>query len=296
MIDTIKIYSEIDKETYDEIRFKSIVKNAFDFSKNVLLYEITNDSLKGSYDSRLSVRVGCGSKYKFTEKGYYIEIEGSYHKLVLGYNSHNGYYDLQFIVNNLITMVETDYNISLPDISFWFLQRVDIAICYDLGNNENVKSYINSLSRCRYPRRNVKFFYDESVYLSGTTNTLKIYNKLLEFKKHDLKKFINTDFDLINYMNNISGFVRFECEIKKKMLKKFFKCNNICVLDVNYMFLKELWSDEFMKVLQVIRKDLDIVSGRKEVLERLKLFYKPSKAILLFNFYCNIKLNRFRRC
>lgn len=29
----------------------------------------------GSYSSKLSVRVGCGSKYSFSEQGYFIEIE-----------------------------------------------------------------------------------------------------------------------------------------------------------------------------------------------------------------------------
>ena len=293
MIDTVKIYCEIDRDTYEEIKSKSIVKSSVDFNRDLLLYEITNDSLIGSYDSRLSVRVGCGIKYHFVDKGYYIEVEGSYHKIVLGYNSHNGYYDLQFVVNNLITMVELDYDIVLPSIDYWYLQRVDIAICYDLVNNNNVKSYINSLSRCRYPRRNAKFFYDESIYLSGTTTTLKIYNKFLEFKKHDYKKFINTDFDLFNYCDFIKGFIRFECEIKKKMLKKYFNFydNNICVLDVSYDVLKSIWSDEFMKVLQFVNNDLDIVSGRKEVLSRLQSLYKSSKANSLFNFYCCIMLN-----
>ena len=293
MIDTVKIYCEIDRNTYEEIKSKSIVKSSVDFNKDLLLYEITNDSLIGSYDSRLSVRVGCGSKYHFIDKGYYIEIEGSYHKIVLGYNSHNGYYDLHFVISNLIIMVEVDYDISLPSIDYWYLQRVDIALCYDLRDNVNVKSYINSLSRCRYPRRNAKFFYDESVYLSGTTTTLKIYNKFLEFKKHDLKKFIGTDFNLFSYCDSIKGFIRFECEIKKKMLKKCFKCidNNISVLDVNYDLLKNIWSDEFMKVLQFINNDLNVVSGRNEVLSRLQSLYKPSKANSLFNFYCCIMLN-----
>lgn len=43
---------------------------------------------------------------------------------------------------------------------------------------------------------------------------------MLEFKKHDLKKFYNTKFDLINYINTITGFIRFECEIKKENVIK----------------------------------------------------------------------------
>lgn len=291
MIDTIKIYTEIDRSTYDEIKAKSIVKNSRNNYTGELLYEIINDHLEGSYDSRLSVRVGCGSKYHFVDKGYFIEIEGSYHKIVNGYNSHNGYCDLEFIAFNLIQMVELSYNIKLPDFDFWFLQRCDIAICYDLKNQENVKSYINSLSRCKYPRRNIKFFYDESLYLSGTTTTLKIYNKLLEFKKHDMKKFISTQFDLINYTKEISGFIRFECEIKKKMLVKLYNKNHIRILDINYNDLKNIWSDEFMKLLNIIDKDLKIVKGREEVQERLNELYKPTKASRLYNFYCTIQLN-----
>lgn len=291
MIDTVKIYAEIDKEMYDTIKSLSIIKLSVDNSKNQLLYEIVNDHLEGSFDSRLSVRVGCGAKYSFVDKGYFIEIEGSYHKLILGYNSHNGYCDLQFISENLIQIVELAYNIKLPHFENWYLQRCDIAICYDLKNQENVKSYINSLSRCQYPRRNAKFYYDESLYLSGTISTLKIYNKLLEFKKHDMKKFRTYKFDLKNYLEIIKGFIRFECEIKKKFLVKLYRKNHIKIKEVKYEDLKNMWSNEFMKLLKCISGDLEIVRGREEVKERLNKLYKPTKASRLYNFYCAIQLN-----
>lgn len=292
MIDTIKIYTEIDKNIYDKIKSLSIVKNSIDNSKKVLLYEIINDHLEGSYDSRLSVRVGCGSKYHFTGQGYYIEIEGSYHKIVRGYNSHNGYYDLEFVCKSLIQMVELSYNIKLPKLEKWYLQRCDIAICYDLENQENVRNYINSLSRCQYPRRNAKFYYDESLYLSGTTTTLKIYNKMLEFRKHDIKKFNSSEFNLEKYLDFIKGFIRFECEIKKKMLRNLFgNVSHIKIINVNYENLKEVWCNEFMKLLKLVKNDLKIVRCREEVKERLNILYKPSKANRLYNFYCAIQLN-----
>ena len=40
MIDTIKIYAEIDKETHDKIKSLSIVKSSVDNSINHLQYEI----------------------------------------------------------------------------------------------------------------------------------------------------------------------------------------------------------------------------------------------------------------
>lgn len=292
MIDTIKIYCEINQNTYLSIYNTSIVKTSYNKEDGEIYYEIVNDHLEGSYDSRLSVRVGCGSKYRFVEQGYYIEIEGSYHKIVKGYNSHNGYYNLEFICKSLIEIVELSYNIKLPLFDNWFLQRCDIAICYNLESQKNVKSYINSLSRCNYPRRKAKFYYDESIYLSGTTTTLKIYNKLLEFRKHDLKKFLNTRFNIENYEKEIFGFIRFECEIKKKKLQQLFNnISHIKIIDINYEVLKKVWCEEFMKIIKFINNDLTIVRGREEVQKRLNKLYKPSKACRLYNFYCAIQLN-----
>ena len=293
MIDTIKIYCEVSKEISQKIKNKSVVKSSIDNATGELQYEITNGHLVGSYDSRLSVRTEYGRKYSFCSQngGYYVEIEGSYHKLKLGYNSHNGFYDLQFICKELISKVENDYNIQLPTIEYWYLQRCDIAICFDLKCQDNVKSYINSLSRCTYPRRKAKFFYDESIYLSGTTTTLKIYNKYLEFIKHDSKKFFNTDFDILNYYNKIQGFVRFECEIKKKVLVELYKQKHINIINVNYEDLKKVWSVEFMKVIKFIKNDLEIVRSREEVNKRLHKLFKDGKANRLYNFYCSIQLN-----
>ena len=291
MIDTIKIYCEIDKNIYNTIKNNSIVKSAINYNTGELLYDITNDSLEGSFDSKLSVRVNCGSKYHFCNLGYCCEIEGSYHKIVYGYNSHNGYYDFQFVVENLIRLVELSYNIKLPALQNWYLSRCDISICYDLKNQDNVKKYVNSLKHCSYPRRKPQFYYNQSFYLSGTTTTLKIYNKLLEFNKHDRKKFVNTNFDLINYERTIQGFVRFEIEIKKRFLEKIYNKNLICVLDVKYEDLRSIWSDEFMKLLKFVKSDLEIVRGREKVLERLKKLYEPCKANRLYNFYCSIQLN-----
>lgn len=292
MIDTIRIYAEISKELYDTIQSCSIVKSAVDFGKNSILYSITNDHLLGSYDSRLSVRVLCGSKYRFNSKngGYCIEIEGSYHKISLGYNSHNGYCDLQFICEKFIEKVSIEYDVILPSIEFWFLGRCDVAICYDLYNQDNVKSYINSLSRCRYPRRKPHFYKDESFYISASTVTLKIYNKYLEFKAHDMKKFLNTNFKIDSYLNEIKGFLRFECEIHKRKLLDFYniKDNRLNVINVKYEDLKEIWRCEFMKLLNFIESDLKIVNNDTDVVNRLQTLYKPRLCNVLIPFYRSI--------
>lgn len=293
MIDTIKIYSMISRSVYDTICNNSIVKTSYNSGTGEIYYKIINDKLEGSYDSSLSVRVGEGSRYKFIDN-YYIEIEGSFHKIIRGYNSHNGFYNLVSISKKLIEMVENAYNLVLPSIKHWFLQRVDIACCYDLGENINVANYINNLSLCNYPRRNIKHYQDESIYNTGTTTTLKIYNKMLEFKKHDMKKFLNTNFDLVNYLAKIKGFIRFECEIKKKMLESIYNKKYIRILNVNYKELKEVWKCEFMKLLNFFESDLNVVRDKEGVEQRLFSCYSSVKATNLYNFYLSIILDGYR--
>lgn len=293
MIDTIKIFTMIDKSTHDKICNNAVVKTSYNSGTGEIFYKIINDKLQGSFDSSLSVRVGSGSKYKFINQ-YYIEIEGSYHKIMKGYNSHNGYYNLLSICSSLIDFVAGSYNIILPNIRHWFLQRVDVAICYNLQDNNSVRSYINNLSLCNYPRRNIKHYQDESIYTTGTTTTLKIYNKLLEFKKHDIKKFINTNFDLDNYIVSIQGFIRFECEIKKKKLEDYFNKKYIRIRNVSYKDLKEIWKCDFMKLLNFFESDLNIVKNKEDVERRLFTCYSEKRARNLYNFYLSIIVDGYR--
>ena len=290
MIDTIKIFSMIPKSVYENISSSSLIKMCFNAGTNEVYYKIVNDKLEGSYSSSLSVRVGDGSKYKFIDM-YYIEIEGSYHKILKGFNSHGGFYNLPLVCKKLINLVEQYYNIVLPSLQHWFLQRCDIAIVFDLGNNEDVRKYINNLGQCSFPRRNLKSYQDESIYLTGTTTTLKVYNKLLEFKKHDFKKLICTDFDINKYLQEIDGFIRFECEIKKKKLRDMYKNNYVRVCNVRYEELREVWRVEFMKLIKMFDNDVNMVRDREEIKRRLYAFYTVKKAFRLYNFYSMIDLN-----
>lgn len=287
MIDTVKFYTMIDKKIYTLILNKSIIKTSYSKSTGEVFYEIVNDSLEGSFSSSLSVRVSSGAKYNFVNY-YCIEIEGSFHKIIKGYNALNGYYNLTEILLKLINIVENYYNIKLPKYQHWFVNRVDITKCFDLNTNDKVSAYINNLSHCNYPKRNIKYYQDESIYLSGTTTTLKIYNKLLEFKKHDYKKLASLNFNVIEFSNLIDGFIRFECEIKKKKLEKVYNKKYIRVRNIRYIDLEKVWRDEFMKFIKMFENDLTKVYKKSDVEQRLKFLYKPNLANILYNFFISI--------
>lgn len=290
MIDTIKIYTMINNEVYNKIIHSSIVNSKINKRTGELLYQINSSCLIGSFSSSVNIRVGDGQVYGFKDYKY-LSIEGSYHKLICGYNSHNGFYDFLNICKWFISAVEYDFNIKLPNFKHWFLNRIDISIVYDLGDNINVCNYINNLRFCRYPRRNIKHYQDESIYCSGTTTTLKIYNKMLEFKKHDMKKLFKYNFDINNYLNEIKGFVRFECEVKKKKLQDIYDKKYIRIKNVRYDFIKNVWRDEFMKMLNFFESDLKIVKNKVDIENRLLFLYGNIKGRNLYNFYCSLMLD-----
>lgn len=73
MVDTIKIFTFINKKTYEKIKYSSQIKCMYNCSDGTIFYEIINSSLEGTYSSSLSVRVDEASRYN--QIGYVIEIE-----------------------------------------------------------------------------------------------------------------------------------------------------------------------------------------------------------------------------
>lgn len=294
MIDTIKIFTKISAETYSKIKSLSVIKRSFKADTGEIFYDIVNGHLEGSFDSSLSVRPVEGDIYGFIND-YILIVEGSCHKIVFGQNAYNGFYDLQFIVKYLKSFVENAYNIKLPAYNEWYLKRIDIAKCFDFKNQQRVKDYINNLKMLEYPRRQPKHFKDCGIYFSGTTTTLKIYNKLLEFNKNDRYKLKNRqDFNLFEHMNKIQGFCRFEIEIKNKKLIKLcediynVKLKNVKCCYIDYEMLEKIWCDEFMKVIKLNYNDLEKVSDKNSVLKRLKNNYNSTYAINLYQFYLSL--------
>jgi II/X family phage/plasmid replication protein len=224
-------------------------------------------------------------------------LNGSYHKIIKGYNAYNGFYDINTICLGFKNLVENAYNIILPDIENFYLQRLDITKVFDLESQENIKCYMNNLKLLNYPRRNSATYCDfgvDTLYFKGSTTTLKIYNKLKEFKKNDrskLKKYDN--FDLLKFENDIKGFLRFECEIKKKKLKSLYNIDNIKIIDVKYEDFEKVWCNEFMKILKFKNSDIKKVREKQCVLIRLKTFYSDSKANNLYSFFLSLKVDGY---
>ena len=280
MIDTVRIYASVSDETFKAIESKSDTTAKFNIGKDEIYYKISKGTVKGSYDSSLN----CRPYENMHGIKNVIELEGSYHKLVRGYNSHNGFYNIDDVVKGIISLCENAYNVSLPGVDSWYIQRIDLSYVYDLETQENVKNYINNNRYLVYPRRKTQYFLNECVYFAGSRTTLKIYNKLVEFDKHDYKKLVKfDDFNVEEYRDEIKGFVRFECEIRKKKINELLGNNR--VKDINVDVLKEFVIGEYMKLFKINDKNICLVRNQNDVKNLLYEKYKECKARRLFGFY-----------
>lgn len=266
MIDTIKICTPIDKSL---VTFISSIGDKFvRETKGQLVYEKNFCDIP-SYSTSLHLSVD-DVHYNLPV----LVVEGSPHKIFKMQNAYDGFYDLQEILSLIVNFISKNTSLVLPnDTEKWYLLKVDITRSFNLGSNENVSNYINSLSFLNYPRRKIAFYEGESIYVSGTTNTLKIYNKSAEFRKNDMFK-VNKfgTFDVEEHLKKIDGLVRLECSIKQKTLKKICKKNvNLNLLKVNkqdkfikseclglpklssidYSILVDYWQTEFEKLLKL---------------------------------------------
>lgn len=288
MIDTTKFYCIVSEEVKSKIKSKLDLSAKINADTGEILYMFSSGGMEGSYSTNMHINTeDTGSKYGLGNNCILI-VEGSYHKWSKGYNSHNGYTNLNLILQNVIRHLELEYDVKLPRFFKWYIQRVDISICYNLENQENVKAYINNLSYMTYPRRKTRFYCNESLYFSGSSTTLKIYNKFAEFTKHDLSRLVKANFDFGDMLQNIQGFLRFECEIKKKKLCDIYQEKNILVCKVKYEKLYEIWKSEFMKLYKINENGLKIVKDNNDVKNRLYSKYSNSKASNLYGFYLSV--------
>ena len=106
-----------------------------------------------------------------------------------------------------------------------------------------------------------------------------------------MKKLNENGFPVLKFLPVIQGFIRFECEIKKKKLEQEYKKKYIRVKEINYRELEKIWRDEFMKMIRLFEKDMEVVRKKQDVERRLKTFYKEKKANILYNFYLSIMVD-----
>lgn len=303
MIDTIRIFSEpIDEVLASRIESLSRVKLCFDKKINLLEYEFSSFTLQNTYDSKLLLRVARkswvsvvghdGKKITVLKdcKPFLI-LECSIHKFIVGHNVYGGSDELLPQVKYLLNCLSSEFALEFPDVSKWYLERLDYALAFKFKSLDDVKFYIRSLNNSSYARRNALKFGDTGCYFPGSTTTLKFYAKGSEFKKHDKPRLslhykVN---DLCNLQLLADCILRVELEVKKrKMISDFGDV--IKVVDFKSSYFSELFTKEVKKVVKIVDDDIKVVSTAQEVKNRIFENYDEKLANILLGFWYQLSV------
>ena len=246
----------IDRMTGDVIFEYFNFEVAVETWNHKILFKIDNKYWK--HDPQLKVTV-C-------EEGLpYIRFEFSVPKVLFGNNLYSASKeDLVTACDLVCNSFRAIFKVDIPYITEWYLYRIDICANFILENEKQVEAIIRDMSDLDYTRRNANIFKNESIYFPSRVNTLKIYAKGLEFKKHDAKRILDDRkrCELQSFANKI-----IRCEVELKGRVKYICDKMIGDYLINGKEIKEIKSytlDKFQgwpKILDF----LELVNLREEI-------------------------------
>ncbi|OPY59648.1 MAG: Phage replication protein CRI [Pelotomaculum sp. PtaU1.Bin035] len=279
--------------------------------QDYIMYQVTTGSLEGSFDARISIRVD-NKEWQVTNKPvemilrragnlkelkmpemveteWFIYVEASVHKAMLGHNVYGGPIDIQASIKWLVEKLEEILEVDLPIYQDWEVRRVDVAEVFELDSFEACQEWFAILTNTSFPRRQIYRFGQTGLYAQGKTTTVKFYHKGPELVKHDksrLKKFLKYDiiFNLIEKANKI---IRTEVEIKALKLKNDFGYLPK-VKELKDEYLKSVYDCEVKKLIKEGNESMKVVRRTKAVHIRLYKVYNERLAKILYGFWSEL--------
>lgn len=214
-----------------------------------------------------------------------FRVEGSIHKAMHGHNVYGGPVYPQEAIWWLVNQVACLLQCEMPTLDHWFVRRLDVAECFDLGSLENVRGWIRAKSLVVYPRRDVHFWGDMGLSVQGTTTDLRAYAKGPQFHKEGGYQALLSCRD-VNTAHEVSAMaqrvLRCEVEIKAPKLEKLEHKGRADMITREWLH-EEIYDAEWRKFLRPIDSDARMVHTAVEVEARLRATYDDSG--LVFRLY-----------
>lgn len=183
-----------------------------------------------------------------------LTVELSLPKLWYGHNI-SLLYDFRAALGYLRDKLREAFKVrTLPQVDDWIVGRVDFCYAWGLPTPEAAKAMIESLKRLKYPYKQPQH-RENSAFWPGKTYSVKIYNKLEEFRANDLRKLIKSKAnpDWVDHLEQkASGVIRFEITGRHKFLRRLGittvrdLLGYSCEYSINPEFLQ--WSEETAKL------------------------------------------------
>ncbi|GER94659.1 hypothetical protein A45J_2423 [hot springs metagenome] len=228
MIDTMGFFIIISYETYNWLRERSIMTQRVYKESGFVEFEYNNfHTSHGNESWRYQVMWKMDTKswvydliHKipvYIEGVPYLRFEFSAPKILFGHNLYScNESDALVACNYVRDAFMHEFDVTIPRITDWYCYRLDTCANFELENEQQVRSYIRYLQRFDYPRRIKNLYEDTGIYFASRYSTLKIYCKGLEFKKHDMSRFIY-EVDQQRLYKQAQKILRVEVEHKAKL-------------------------------------------------------------------------------
>ena len=292
-----------------------------DCQSGEILYEITKGDLEGSWDSRISVKpmredyvLNKNNKPELHPCPPYVVIECSAAKVMNGQNIYGNPVGFQDTCQKLLDRIGDMLDVSFPSAARWWVRRVDWAEIYTLPFAA-IQEFFEGIYTIQFPRRKASKYGDHAVYFPGSTTTVKLYHKGLEFAKHDnyrMKRFFTnwrSQNPLIPANKNqewvkrkiaalqrlANNRLRVEVEIHADKLDADFGHKPL-VREVTDVYLMALHDREIKRLLREGNEAMQTVRNSKVVLQRLTDFYGLVTAGRLHGFWYQLATHGENEC
>jgi hypothetical protein len=241
MVDTIGFKVLINNDIFEYLKNQMVVTERIDKRSGDVEFEYHNVKLdfnNPSWNYRVSFKLtdeywdyDKTSKHPIRANGIpNISFEYSVPKLLFGNNLIS--VDPSLIYESMHKVKESfegEFGVELPCPNEWHIYRIDTSVNYIFENENQVRNYINYMQRLDYPRKTKNSYGDTGIYFPSRFNTLKIYWKGDEFKKHDFTR--TEDKELANkHLCLAERILRIEVEHRKRLryvADKYEKENNV---------------------------------------------------------------------
>lgn len=215
----------IKKEIYHALTSKSLMTQRVDCVDGSVEFEYYNFELSHSWNYKVRWKLEdkkfCydpGLQKTILQSGYpHLRLEFSAPKIMLGNNIQTIDENMADIaVQTVKKKFEKTFDVPLPLVKNWYLNRLDCCANYEVPSPEVVKEIIQYMQRLNYSRKIDDIRKDESIYCASRYSTFKIYAKGPEFKAHDKKRFKN-EVEAQELYNTACNIIRVEAELKLRL-------------------------------------------------------------------------------
>ncbi len=279
------------------------------------IWEITRTNLRASHDARIMVKPmyeDCtksrSGKPEWHPSEPYLIVECSVAKAFHGHNVYGVIDDLQTASEHLRDLLQQLLGTALPHTRNWTVQRVDWAENFQLPYLA-VQEYFEGIYHVAFPRRKMQKYSNESIFVPGTTTTIKIYHKGPEFQKNDRKRLafvLRSQFQqnrppkappewayqqasrqVAALQRLANNRLRAEVEIHAEKLDYDFD-KKPKVHEVTTEYLQAVFDKEMRRLLREGQEGVRIVRTSLAVRDRLEARYSQELAGLLHGFWLGL--------